>query len=206
MQGELMTDDFPRKGPWAVVIVAFLAIISLSSCTAAEQLLGGPTPIPLAQRDLSLVVLRKSDLASEFASNPGKEGADAVEGIFENSPEVHTNLVAAHQSFFLRSAYPVLSFTSGVFVYESEEHAKQALASILLQDNGEAVEVPRIGSESAAYKDTSMLQDLPLYESFMTWQYREAVAFVGSFGMVETATDEMVRLARIMQARLEGAE
>ncbi len=180
-----------------LLLLSLLATSLLSACAPA------PTPVPLAERDLSTVILQKEDLPAGFDTVIDGTPDD----LFPNATSVHTGIVNAADTI-IKTPDNNHVFSNGVLVYDTEELASNAYQSIIDQTKGEKLTVEPIGDETFAIYST-VESDIILntiHVAMILWRSGPAVAFISSADSVNPPdADTMPNLARLIQSRLVGA-
>jgi hypothetical protein len=164
-----------------------------------------PAPLPLSQRDLSLIGIHAADLPGEFSEVLSTTSLDDISSIYNDNGIVMANLNNGFLGFF-NTSDELRSVLSAIFVYDNEGLAADHFSSLSSPMYGDTlIEAPVIGKESAAvvgtYTDSS--GDLSCTTQ-LTWRYTEAVAYVYMSGDQQPTSSELVRLAQLVQARMEG--
>ena len=184
------------------------AIQSLSTIVPIKLLdMSASTPVPLADRDLSMIALRQSDLPSVFANSD--PSLSDLEGRFEQDLEVHNKVIDSYGVFYLAASTPH-SLDNLVVVYEDEAQAMKAFQAMASSMSGttstEELEIPQVGTESRGVCGTSFVPDLgvTIHHTQILWRYEEAVAFVTILGPSRPSVSQMVQLAQLVQTRLES--
>jgi hypothetical protein len=160
------------------------------------------TRIPIADRNLKDFAPKKSDL--QESGFLGVDIPDAEEALENVDPAVtkalSRNLVAGFAGLFAKS-------NTGMHARMLPVNADPAAARITFGDyrdeltGGDVAEIPRIGegSYAGARKTGTAVSDA------RAWTYREVAMEIDNAGEDDIGIDEMVRLARIVESRLEEA-
>jgi hypothetical protein len=163
-----------------------------------------PTPIPIAKRDFRTILLRSSDLPEGFIeidlpdleeslkTSLGEAGVSQLGVIMEN-------LETGFASLFISQESEI--YADMILVYTDGGYAQAAYAAYydLFADQADEVDAERIGQQSSAF-DQSM-QGMTAY--IIIWQYQEAVLNVQYAGEDGIELEELIRLAQLVQSRLE---
>jgi hypothetical protein len=129
-----------------------------------------------------------------------------LEDVFPMYPDVHSNLVAGSHVYY-STADALRSIVNGIFVYEDENHARKALRAISFGFGGDSIEIPPLGNESVASSSELPLGfDTTIYSTMIVWMYNEAVVCLSSISTQQIPINELIRLAQLVQSRLEGKE
>jgi hypothetical protein len=219
-----------KFSPKTIVVMAIISVMIMSnlSCSVVSSLLATstptatftpsptatltptptatftPTPIPLANRDLSQMVLRSSDVPSNYSGVVIYDGVEETNDVYSRTVELHSNLVDGYYAGF-NTADWVYLIQSGVFVYDNEENSQKAYRALIFTYGGQSVVTPVIGSESTAFSGNwTDANGYIYYYSEVIWRYKEAVAFLYISGPYKPLDSELVRLTQLMQARIEG--
>jgi hypothetical protein len=191
---------FPNKrSRWTVLFFAALVISGLS-CRTLNGLI--PSGVPLAERDLSAVVLKSSELPAGSSFTPGDTlaGPAQFEGqIFVDYPDVHTGLVNAYYVSFHTGNWE-RGYVNGIMVYDSLAQAQKAYNVVLGSATGDKVDSSQIGDESIVMRNDSGLLSI-----MILWRYKEAVTYLTIFHIDNAplpATNNVTALAQAIQDRL----
>ncbi len=200
---------------WIWGIVFLFVLMPMLSCNTVGELLNPstptptptvtptatPTPLPLAERDLSEIALQKSDLPSEFIEFDIPEVSKLLDQMTSDAGDaLSEDLVTGYGSFFTSTDSGL--YACLVLVYTGTDSAKTAFSAYAeTMTAGEEISIPVIGEESVARGagDSSILSYA------VVWRYHEAILELDYAGQEDIGIDELVRLARIIEARLESA-
>jgi hypothetical protein len=163
-----------------------------------------PTRIPLVERELRDIALKKSDL-------PDPEGffevdiPDLEQLVKElaDSGEAPTteNLEKGFLCYFTSKDGDAI-FLNFLLVYEDEGYAKTAFQSYIeTLDPEDALDLPTIGDETSGMGMSS--SDTTGYA--VAWRYREAMIMLAYVGEDDIGVEDMVHMAQAVQSRLEAA-
>ena len=172
----------------------------ISTLTPTFTLTPTPTQIPVQDRDLSAVVLQKSEIPDYYSEDLAYLGPSCMYVKYPGMADVHEDLVTGYRQLFI--SYVDLSFyDSSIFIYPDEKQAKKAYREIKHGWAGEIVDIPVIGSESYA----AMLVDLDygMYFLELVWREDTVVMELLTFAVRKPDADEIVSLAQGIQRRLE---
>lgn len=181
------------------LVTSLLVTLLLGGCAGHPTF----TRIPLAQRDLSQVVLQRDDIPSEFGQD---FSSSDDEDTFPDLPDAHTGLVNYHHVMYTaQSSSRIRSLFSWVRVYNDEEQAVKAYNAIRLQLIGDDLEIPQVGSEAHATYWLERLSARDRHTTLILWRYPETVAAIIAFDSAgKASTSSVVELAQAVQARIEG--
>jgi hypothetical protein len=166
-----------------------------------------PTRIPLAQRDLRDIALRKSDLADskgfmEIDVPDIKQMVEelAATGGAEITPMLE-NVEKGYMTYLINNGDQSI-YLNLILVYGDEGYAATAYESTADTSSGSAeVDIPRIGDDSLG---TSMFSSGTIgYE--IAWRWKEAMVMLLYLGKDDIGMDELVRIAQNIQERMESA-
>jgi hypothetical protein len=208
---------FTRTRKW---LLLFVFIFPMLSCTTIKEAIWPPTAtptptvtptptptytptptnIPLAQQDLKQLALQKSDLGSGYTET--------------DIPDIHQILSQAQGAAVdalqanLETGFAVvfvsksnLIYVNMILVYTdaaAAESAYDAYEEALVV--GDVLRVPTIGEATLARGATS--GGLTSYA--LVWRYHEGIFELDYIGSDDVGIDELVRLAQIVQARVEA--
>jgi hypothetical protein len=160
-----------------------------------------PTNIPLAQRDLKELALQKSDLGSGYTETDIPDIHQIFSQAQGTAAEALTeNLETGFAVVFVSKSN--LIYVNMILIYPDTAAAKSAYdayGDALV--SGKVLDVPTIGEDSLARGITS--GGLTSYA--LVWRYHEAILELDYIGADDVGIDELVRLAQIVQARVEAA-
>ncbi len=160
-----------------------------------------PTPIPVKDRDLSAVILQPSEIPDYYNDVKSYSGPSCLESNYAEFPEIHENLVNGYDRFYL-SLVDISFYDSSVYVYADEPSAQKAYRKIIREWTGNLIDVPSIGSESFGGVMFNLYYGLYLMD--VVWRSDETVMELAQFAIRRPDDDEMVRLAREIQRRLDS--
>ncbi len=207
---------------WLLLLVCLLPMLS---CTAVKQAIWPPTQtptptvtptatptntptptrVPIAERDFRDILLQKSDLPegfteidlpdleSNFEESLGTMGVSQLGVITENLEKGFACLFISQDSEL---------YSNMILVYTDEGYAQAAYEGYLelIGEQIDEIDAELIGEQSAAF-DQSM-RGMTGY--IIIWQYREAVLNIQYAGQDGIELEELVRLAQLVQSRLEA--
>lgn len=157
------------------------------------------TAISLAGLDLEDIALRESDLPEGFTA-ADIDNEELLQKMVSSSDAMSTNLESGYANLFTSKDGAL--FINLLLLYQDAGSASDAYDSILEeQTGGDELDCPSIGE---------VCQGLVAEESGMTayaitWRYHEAVVELAYAGQDDIGFDEMIRLAQVIQSRLETA-
>lgn len=159
------------------------------------------TPVPARDRDLSAIVLQKSEIPGYYSEELGYSGPSCMEEIYPEYSEVHKNLVNGFNRMYL-SITDLSFYSSSVFVYANAASAEKAYYKIMHAWTGETIRMHDLGEKSIA----RLMVDLyyGMYLMNVLWQSDETVMEMVYFAVRRPDTAEMERLAQSIQRRLEN--
>ncbi len=169
--------------------------------TLTPTLTPTPTPVPARDRDLSAIVLQKSEIPDYYSEELGYSGPSCMDGIYPEYSEVHKNLVTGFNRAYL-SISDLSFYTSSVLVYANEASAEKAYYKIMHAWTGETIKMHDLGDKSIA----RLMVDLyyGMYLMNVLWRSDETVLEVVYFAVRRPDTAEMEKLAQAIQRRLEA--
>jgi hypothetical protein len=159
-----------------------------------------PTRIPLAERNLKEIVLQKSEEPEGFleVDIPDVEQALAKADA-ATARALKDNLETGFLSMFSSNEQTTV-YANLILVYRDSAFARNAfLAYREVITNNEGVDIPLIGDESLAVT----ISDSGLTGYVVGWRYHEAILELDYVGKADIGIDEMIRLARLIESRLE---
>jgi Tol biopolymer transport system component len=168
--------------------------------TLTSTLTPTPTQIPVKDRDLSAIVLQKTEIPDYYTEKIGYLGPSCMQVKYPGISQIHENLVAGFNKEYV-SVVDLSFYDSSIFVYPDEKTAQKAYLTIVIGWPGDVVDIPDIGSESHAYLYVDLQYGMYLME--LVWRDGETVLELTTFAVRKPDTDEMVKLAQGIQRRLE---
>jgi hypothetical protein len=163
-----------------------------------------PTRIPLAERDLKGIALNTSDLPDGFTEIDYPD----LEGYFRQTGQEDSifleDLKNGLGCFFSSKADGI--YFNLIFVYSDSASAKRVYtesANSLIE--GQELDIPLIGEESYATMQTMDSYGTTSLVYGIIWRFQEAVFVLIHDGEEDIGAEEMVRLAEIVQSRVEEA-
>ena len=120
-------------------------------------------------------------------------------------PEVHNNLVGGY-SVSYSTEDGSRAITNGIFIYEDDNIVSKALDVIFINTYRERIDTPPIGNESwAISRETLSPFDLSMqYWTMVAWRTQKSVVYVSINDTSEIPIEETIRLAQLVQSRIEG--
>jgi hypothetical protein len=179
--------------------LARLLLVSaiLAGCNATPPTPSAPTP--LAQRDLSNVVMQPNELASGF----GSVTEEKFDDVFPNTVDAHTGVVNSYV-VYSKTSDSKRVYSSGIAVYQDASQAIKAFLAIKDGTKGGILDVPEIGDQHYAMTDV-IESDLILnkiYMSLVLWRYKESILYVSAADNANPPnTSQLVSLAQKIQER-----
>ncbi len=160
-----------------------------------------PTNVPLAQRDLKELALQKSDLESGFTETDipdVRQMLSQAQGAAADA--LQENLETGFAVVFVSKSSAI--YVNMILVYTDTAAAESAFGTY---DDaltaGEVLDVTQIGDDTIARGLTA--SGMTSYA--VVWRYHEAIIELDYLGQDDIGIDELVRLAKIVQARVEAA-
>jgi hypothetical protein len=190
---------------WTKRLLLLVVLIPILSCATVKNIVYPPTPtptrIPFADMDLKDLALQRTDLPAGYVEFDVPDLQVAFEQ-FEGSSntDILDNLEKGFGCFF-SSPKDSGAFINIILVYEDMEDAENAFDEYLdNQRSGTKVDVATVGEESIGIKLSSGGQRGYL----IAWRYQEVFVLLAYAGDDDIGINEMVRLAELIQSRLEG--
>lgn len=183
------------------------------------------TPIPVASPTLSslyLMVLRPSDLPAAFSLTGKDQGTSVLNGlVYSDDDQGKVAYIAA--SLFFEDAFsltytadnPMRILVNQVFAEREEDAARDLLRASLIKDSGvkqrnpglnvtvTPIQIPRVGTESVALSINLLSEKGGLYTTIITWRYNRIVSRLALVSLEQFPPEDLAKLARVVQARLE---
>ncbi len=203
-------DSFRR---WMVLALALFPILSCATIkeavwpptqtptpTATPTPTRTPTRIPLAERNLKEIVLQKSEVPEGFLEVDIPDAGQALEKAdVATARALKDNLETGFLSMFSSNERSAV-YANLILVYKDSALARNAfLAYREVITEKEVVDIPLIGEESLAVT----ISDSGLIGYVVGWRYQEAILELDYVGKADIGIDEMIRLARLIESRLE---
>ncbi len=178
-----------------------LASFLLSGCSGfITPLKTTPTP-PMAQRDLSKIVLQSNELPPGFDIYL----VDKLEGVFPNVAEAHSG-VTNSCVIVTKTQDSKKVYSSGIIVFEGQEQAKKAYQAIIKGNRKDtAVHVDPIGEETYGMEDVVQSEALAheIYIGMVLWRYQETVLYISSAdSLTPVDSKQMILFAQQIHKRL----
>lgn len=199
--GEKMT--FVRR---FIGSLLFLSVI-LSACSPVSvnpSITPAATrnPTPLADRDLSQLILQSEDLPADFVNYSLQDFAKA----FPNTPDVQENV----ENAAVMTAYTADNrrvFSNGIIAYMSEDQAGRAFQAIKndLRGSEQTFKIQPLGDQSYAMTDVVSSEAIAnnIYLAMILWQEGSTVSYISAVNATEQPDLKQIeQLARTVQGRI----
>ncbi len=210
--------NFLRSKKGMVVLLFFL--LPLFSCTSIRDVISPQTPtptatptatptktpnptptatrIPLEDRNLKEIALQASDLPEGFM----EIDLPNLETLFEQMADelgtaAYENLETGFACLF--GSQDNQAYANFVLVFSDADYAKVGYDEFIEQSSGDEMDVPLIGEESAGFDQTNSSTTGYL----VVWRYQEAILALTYAGEDDVDAEEIIRLAKVIQTRLE---
>jgi hypothetical protein len=157
-----------------------------------------PIPVPLAERDLSDIALQASDLPEGFLEFDLPNIELLLDQMEDDLGAVAENVEKGFICLF--SSEDDQIFTNLILVFSDSSYARVAFDEMIAETDGDEVDIPLIGEESVGLDDSDDYN----ISYIVAWRFHEALVALVYSGGDDIDMDEVVRLAEVIQSRMEG--